>query len=85
MAGCEEMEMRKRGWRIGFLNTPAVVRNTLSSVNLCVSSQDVDRFYVIWNEKLVHSFHGFWLPVMACSLQKVEDFKRVHKIAKSYY
>ena len=76
------MEMRQRGWRIGFLSSPVISRLSLNSVNICASSREVDRFYVVWNDNLLHSLQAFLFPVSACSLQtkkKVKDFKLVQK------
>lgn len=51
--------MRPRGWRVSFLNFPAILQITLSSVRLCLLLSEVDGFRALCSETVRQSLMYF--------------------------
>jgi hypothetical protein len=53
------IEMRPRGWSIGFSQFPAIAQITLSSVKISLSLSEVNCPHTLWNEAVLQSFSVF--------------------------
>jgi hypothetical protein len=52
----QRIEMRPRGWQIGFPHSPAFTQITLSSFKLFLSLSVTDYSHALWNAALLQSF-----------------------------